>query len=166
MAKPRITVTLDKVPEVLAAIRRLTEERVYVGIPQGTGAHGEMDNATLGFIHENGSPARNIPARPTLVPGVAKVKDQVAEELKAGAMAVLKGRPDAVLTSYNRAGIIARDSVKGIIRTSDGLAPLAESTLHARKTRKRAPRKGERPLLDTGQFMNAVTYVIKKYGTN
>lgn len=156
--------TLDRVPEVMAAMRLLTQEAVYVGIPDKEDGRqgGDVGNASLGYIHENGSPARNIPARPFLNPGVNKVKAQIAEELGSGASALLAGRPDAVRTSYTRAGIIAVNSVKGVITSGAGFAPLADATLKARKTRKRAPRKGEKPLIDTAQMLNSVTHVIRK----
>lgn len=165
MAKGAAVMTLDRVPEVLAAIRMLTTEAVFVGIPAPEaprGAGEPIDNAALGYIHNNGSAARNIPARPTLVPGIEKVQAQIADELSAGANAVLGGRPDAVRTSYNRAGLIAVASVKRVITSSEGLAPLAEATLEARRNRKRAPRKGTKPLIDTGQYLNSHTYVIRK----
>jgi hypothetical protein len=164
MAKPNVTMTLDRLPEVLEAMRMLTNEKVYVGVPDKEDGRGDgpIGNAAIGYINENGSPKKNIPARPHLRPGVERVRNEVAEELGAGARALLTGRPDAVRTSYNRAGIIAVNSVKGIIRTSDGLVKLSDATLERRKNRKRAPRKGEKPLLDTAQYMNSITYVIRK----
>ena len=164
MAKPPVTMTLDRVPEVLEAMRLLTNERVYVGVPDkedGRGG-GPIGNAAIGYINENGSPKQNIPARPHLRVGVERVKDQVAEELGAGARALLTGRADAVRTSYTRAGIIAVNSVRAVITAGAGFAPLADTTIKARKTRKRAPRQGEKPLIDTGQYRNSITHVIRK----
>lgn len=164
MPTPKVTMTLDKMPEVLEAMRMLTNERVYVGIPDKENGRegGAIGNAGIGFVQENGSPRNNIPARPFLRPGVEKVRETIAEELGAGARALLGGRADAVRTSFNRAGILASNSVKGVINSGEGFAPLSDATLKARRTRKRAPRKGTKPLIDTGQLRNSVTYVIRK----
>lgn len=161
--KPPVRLTLDKVPEFMAAMKLLRTEAVYVGVPgEKAERGGPINNAAIGYIQENGSTAANIPARPHLVPGVAAVKAQVAEELGAGAAALLNGRPDAVRTSYNRAGMIARDSVKRHITQQIGFAPLSETTLERRRTRKKAPRQGTKALIDTAQYLNSQTYVIRK----
>lgn len=156
-----ITTVLDRLPEFREAMRLLTQEAVYVGIPQAEDGRkgGPIGNASLGYIQENGSAARNIPARPFLVPGVRKVADQVAEELGAGAAAVLVGRTDAVRTSYNRAGILAVSSVKATITAGEGFAPLSDATLAARARRGVTRTK---PLIDTGQLRASVTYTIRK----
>lgn len=164
--KPRLRVTIDKVGEVLSAIKMLERQRVYVGIPEGEAkgrkaSDGPMDNATLAFIHENGSPKANIPARPFLVPGIASVQPQLAEELAAGARALFeKNRPDAVATSYNRAGIIAVAAVKKYLAA--GVSPaLSPRTLAARK---KDGFSGTKPLIRTAQLLNAVTYAIRNRG--
>ena len=67
--------------------------------------------------------------------------------------------PSAVLTAKNKAGLIAQNSVKATITAGEGFAPLAESTLAARKRRGVSRTK---PLIDTGSLLNSITYVIRK----
>ena len=155
---------LDKLPEFREALRLLTQESVFVGIPEKTDGRKDGDpigNAGIGFVQENGSPAQNIPPRPFLVPGVAAVQDQLADELQAGADAVLVGRFDAVRTSYNRAGILAVNSVRATITAGEGFDPLSKRTLAARARRGVSRTK---PLIDTGQLRASVTYVVRKRG--
>lgn len=158
-------VVLDKLPEFRAAMKMLQSEAVYIGVAQENDARkdgGPIGNATIGYINENGSAAANIPARPHLVPGVAKVQDKLADELGAGAKALLNGRPDAVATSYTRAGLLAKNSVQDLIQKQEGFAPLAKTTLRTRKTRKKAPRQGEQALIDKGEYLQTIKAHIRK----
>lgn len=165
MAKAGVRVTVDRVAEFNGAVKLLREEAVYVGVAQD--GDGRKDgkgfgNAAIGYVSENGSAAAHIPPRPHLVPGVNAVRAQVADELGAGARALLNGRPDAVRTSYVRAGLIAQQSVQRVISTQEGFRPLAPSTLERRKNRKKAPRQGELALIDTGEYRQSIKYHIRK----
>ena len=77
-----VTVTRDIAGKVLANIRAVPQKKLLVGIPAEENARGgEIGNASLGFIHEYGSPARNIPARPFLIPGVQDAEPQAVAML-------------------------------------------------------------------------------------
>ena len=159
-----VTVTRDSVKQTLEAIRSLTLNRVLVGIPSSTATREPdpedpqpIDNATIGYLMENGSPANNIPERPFLVPGVAAVDDEIADRYRAGADAVMTGRASSLDATHTTVGIIAENSVKRKI-TMGPFAPLAPATLAERKRR---GREGERPLIDTGQLRRAVTHVVR-----
>lgn len=163
--KSGLTVVQDKTREFNSAIKTLLEEAVYVGVPQATDGRkdgGAIGNATIGYINENGSAAAHIPARPHLSKGVSDVQKVLAEEFGAGAKALFNGRPDAVRTSYNRAGLLAQQSVQRVITQQEGFAPLAESTIKARQNRKKAPRKGTKALIDRGEYRQSIKYVIRK----
>jgi hypothetical protein len=76
-------------------MRGLEREQVMVGIPSKTAERqpdpeepGPMNNATIGYIMENGSPAANIPERPHLKPGIRDVKDEIVERYKKGGKAI------------------------------------------------------------------------------
>lgn len=152
-----ITTTIDKAAKILRNIHRMGKARVLVGIPQGnSGRDDAVSNSALGYIHEFGSPAQNIPARPFLIPGVKAVQDDCIAMLEEAAKEVLDdGKMTAALT---KAGIIASNSVKATITKGEGFAPLAESTLAARK---RKGYKGTKPLIRTGQLRNSITYIVK-----
>jgi len=157
--KTSIRVTRDEVKNVITNIEAMTGKRVLIGIPGENAMRndGPITNAALGYIHENGSPARNIPARPFLIPGVQEVAPKAIETLKKYAAKGLED-PFAVDKGLNAAGLMAQASVKNRIRNSVGFAPLAASTLAARK---RKGAKGQKPLIRTGQLLNSITYVVK-----
>ena len=76
-------VTVDITARVMVNICEIPEKRMLVGIPAEENARGEeIGNAALGFIHENGSPARNIPPRPFLVPGMKDAEPQAVAMLE------------------------------------------------------------------------------------
>jgi hypothetical protein len=62
--------------------------------------------------------------------------------------------------AQNKAGLIAESSVRKKINEGP-FEPLAPKTLQERKRRGRT---GEKPLIDTGQLRNSVTYVIRPKG--
>jgi hypothetical protein len=134
--------------KVAAAFRALSKKQVLVGVPmetssraqaehlqQALGGQTTISNASLGYVHEFGSPARNIPARPHLVPGVEKVMDEITARLTAAARQALDGNLQAAEQYLGQAGQTAVNSVQKLIR--DKLSPpLAESTLIARRLRR------------------------------
>jgi hypothetical protein len=143
-----------------AEIEEFKKKELLVGIPEAGGKRDDTreSNAAIGYIQETGSPVNNIPARPFLRPGVKKVEKRIVAELRKGAINTLSHGISALDNAYARAGIIAQNSVKAIIRAGEGFAPLAPSTLAARK---RAGAKGTKPLIRTGQLINSITYVVR-----
>ena len=176
----RSFIKADKLPGLLKAIAELNKNIVLVGVPDSTTERGDdeagpMNNATLGYIHEHGSPAANIPARPHLIPGVEDAQDDIASRFKKASQAALDGKKDKVRQQLESAGLVAQNSVKNKITDGD-LEPLAESTLRARARRGREGAVNElasraagnapdnnnaRPLIDTGQYRNSITYVVR-----
>lgn len=153
---------VDKMAKVAAGIEKLAATRVMVGVPAdktGRGT-GPINNAALLYIHENGAPEVNIPARPTLVPGIESVKTQIDAGLKKAGEFALDGRGDAVERQYHRVGAIGRVAVKNKI-TSNVPPPLAESTLAKRRARGAT---STNTLIDKGGMRNAIEYVVRKTG--
>jgi hypothetical protein len=163
--KDGLTITTDNLASVVQAIHRLTGEEILVGIPQANTARRNDDdtsitNAEIGYIQETGSPAMNIPARPFLVPGVQAVEQGITKQLEKAAHAALDGSRLDVEKSFHAAGMVAQNGVRHQINDGD-FKPLAEVTLAARRARGRT---GTKPLIDTGQLRNSVTYVIRDKG--
>jgi hypothetical protein len=176
--RPVVTVgqTLNKAALMRHAMRLLEGQEVLVGIPEDKAARGDdekvMTNAVLGYIHEHGSPRRNIPARPFLKPGIAAIVPTAAKLLRAAAKDALRGNAGAVTTTLNKIGLLAVNSVRGQFADNDWEA-LKPATLaaRARKEGYRGPRrkKGEvatpkrnKPLIWSGQLRKAITYVVRK----
>lgn len=158
-----VTVTRDRIPGIVASVEELTRTQVLVGIPAAnTGRDpvegAEVDNATLGYVHEHGSPDQNIPARPWLVPGVQNALPRVEKRLLAGARAAVDGRQDEVERQLEAIGLETVSSVQNKLR--DGpFAPLSPRTLAARRARGVTRTK---PLIDTAQMLKSVTYVLRR----
>lgn len=174
-----VTITKDKVADIIRAVASLASKDVLVGVPDSTAERDEeqpISNAAIGYIMETGSPANNIPARPHLVPGIQDVQTEVAERLGKGAKAALSGSMSGAEAALNAAGLIGQRGVRAKI-TDGPFVPLAESTLRARARRGRKGAAKElasraagnqpdnanaKPLIDTGQYRQSITYVIRK----
>ena len=156
-----ITVTKDSVDAVLQSIQEMASKRVVVGVPMAKTERGEkISNAALAYIHDNGSPAANIPARPFLKPGVDAVKGKCAQILKqAGKKAIGLRGTVTIDKALNACGLLAQTSVKKTIRAGEGFEPLSMRTL---KARERDGRKGTKPLIRTGQLLNSISYAVRK----
>lgn len=163
-----VRVTRDNMPQLERIMRRVARTRVYIGVPGSTSrrggsnnplnpnAQGAISNATLGYIHEYGSPARNIPARPFLVPGVDRAKGRLLAVLHARLQkAVDTGNEGEVRNAYETVGIAGAGEVQGYM-TSGTFAPLSARTI--------ARKKSSRPLIDTGQLRQSITYVVREDG--
>lgn len=168
------------VARIKTAMAALKQTTVLVGIPASSSSRdGDgPNNAALGYLHEFGSPARNIPARPFLVPGVKAAAPRAAAELAKAGRAALTGEARAVLPHLHAAGMVAASSVKNTINQGVD-PPLSDRTLMARAARGRQGAKDELnaraagmtlgmaaavPLVDTGAMRNAITYVVKLGG--
>jgi hypothetical protein len=163
--KSGIFIVKDNVGKLLDNLEAMSETQVLVGIPAkeaerepGTDIDG-MNNATLAYIHENGAPEANIPARPFIEPGIQDAKSDISRQFRKAGEAQLDGQAGKAMKHYHLAGEVAAVSIKKKI-WSGPFAPLKESTLRARRTRKIAPRTGTKPLIDTAQMLRAVDYVV------
>lgn len=152
---------VDNVGKVIDGIGKLATTRVMVGVPAEKGSRKDdepINNAALAYIHENGAPEAGIPARPFLKPGIADKQDDITATFVKVGQAALDGRAEAVDRGFNAVGLIGQNAVRAKI--NEGVPPpLKESTLEARRARGRT---GDKPLIDTGQLRNALTYVIRK----
>lgn len=161
-------VPVNNMSTLQAALKELGKYDLLVGVPadedrtsgEGSTARdkGTVNNATLAYIHNTGSPSQNIPARPTLLPGIDDAKDKITGRLKDGAKGALDGSKDRVEKSFMAAGQAAVDAVKRRIR-SNTPPPLSPKTLAARRRR---GQRSTRTLVDTAQYLNSHTFVLKK----
>lgn len=159
MAKYSIVVK-NKIPELLVAIRKVEKLKLKVGVfdadrvlPE-TGR--EVSNVMLAYVHENGSAAANLPARPFMRLGMVKVRKELAESL----VKPLRGKQRTltnVKVQLRNAGAIAVKGMQDVISDGIALTPLKIDTV-VRKA------SGiETPLYDTGQLFNAITFRINEH---
>lgn len=155
---------LNKLPKMKMVFVKLAGQEVLAGVPRDEtvrsdpDAASEMNNATLAYIHENGAPASNIPARPFMRPGVEDVKDKISNEFKLAAESAVQGSEGEIDKRMNRAGLIAQSAMRAKINEGPP-PPLKPGTIAARLNRGRT---GTKPLIDTGQLRNSINYVIRK----
>lgn len=162
-----VKVTADFVGDFEDILSKLRNDAVLVGIPEEKTARkgNEINNATLLAINEYGSAHNNIPARPVVNNGIENARDAIAEQFGKAAKYALTNGANALDVFYERAGIVASNSIKKAINDQDfrGGGPDNEgprpSTLRARRRR---GFKGIKSLVVTGQMRNAITYVVVK----
>lgn len=157
--KSGLTIRADTAQSILDALKTLANKDVLVGIPESKDERdeGDIGNAAIGYINENGSPAQNIPPRPHLKPGVKSVEQDFMPHLKAAAQKALEGNAEGAVTSLDRAGTVAANGVKRYI-TITGFTPLADATIASRLRRGRT---GNKPLIDTGEYRRSITHVVR-----
>ncbi len=154
------SVTLTKSGPGLAQIAkdldRLKHSEVLVGIPAvKTGRKGDpINNAQLLFLHTNGSPLQNIPARPVLEPAIKANFKLIEPQLQRAAKQVLQRHPVEADVALQRAGTIAVNvSKRWFTDPRNGWQPNKPSTIAAKGS--------DRPLIDTGQLRRALTFVVR-----
>ena len=161
MSENALQVLEDNAERFYAALRELTHSEVLVGIPETKDVredtHGEIGNAGIGYIMENGAPEMNTPARPFLSTGVVEGKEAIVAQLAAAGREAFSGDKRAVMRRLNAAGLAAQSAVRNKIVTGP-FAPLSERTLAARK--RRGVTRTD-PLKDTGQLLKSISYVVR-----
>ena len=186
----RSTLTSSGSVDFTANVRRLLRQRLLVGIP-ADGAEREPEpgektppnNATIGYVMEFGDDEKHIPARPHLVPGIRSVQSEIIDGLRKAGEDAFDRDFSQVQARFAKVGVIAVAAVQ--VKITDGtFAPLSERTIEARARRGRKGAKqylkllgqgtprdvlenlGDqalvKPLIDTGQYRRAMTYVLKE----
>jgi hypothetical protein len=166
-----VKVVIDRMPTVLKGIEAMTGTQVLVGIPEDktTRTDGRATNALIGYVHEVGSAARNIPARPWLVPGVQQAVPNIVRAQQGIASSAINGKVDAVEQGSHAVGLIAQNAVRAMI-SSNIPPPLKPATIRARQRRSKGSsyrRKATSAidvttLVDSGQLRASISYVVRK----
>jgi hypothetical protein len=182
--------TIDNVAKILGNVNALAKSDVLVGVPQEKAGRkqGPINNASLAYIHEFGSPAHNIPARPFLYPGIKRIRPQAIAMMQQGAKDALTGKLSNVDQVLNKVGILARNSVVNEITDPvPPFVPLKPATIRARLRKTQAGRRKLKqikkrgvtvtqwaaetdasgnpnihPLIDSGQLRASITYVVRR----
>jgi len=161
MAKNAARMLMNKLPKLKISLDQLTHQNVMVGVPQDKVKRQDEDspigNASLAYLHDNGAPGANIPARPFMRPGIEAAKKTIIRQFQLAAKKALHKDDAAIERGLNMAGIAAQNAIRAAINEGPGPA-LSEGTLAARRRR---GREGTKPLVDTGQLRNSINYVIR-----
>lgn len=177
--------TLDRSADIHKAVRALSQKAVYIGVPAGkAGRGGPINNAELSYIHEFGAPAAGIPARPHLVPGIERIRDEAAKELEEAGKKALEGDIGAVEAAFERIGLAGEKSVQEMFVDNDW-PPLKDVTLNYRplvkndlgeplkdgkgvkiRGKSRAEMGKTNPLIITAELKKSHTYVVRDRNKN
>lgn len=136
---------------VSALIQRVKQmrEAIYIGIPATESSRDdEVNNATLGYIHEFG---KGVPARPWLRPSIRGYRIQAVSRLHKDLPEVLLGGL-SFDQCLNRIGIEGASAVRSYILNSGNFTPNSPYTI--------AQKGSSKPLIDTGQMMRSVSHVV------
>ena len=147
-------------------IRAIAESELYVGIPAESERKlpedGEDEtNATIGYKQEFGGTygTMHIPPRPFLSTGMFRANDVCAKYLATGFAAALEdGDASKAEAAFEEAGQHAVNTVRYVF-TANNWPALSMQTINARIKK---GRNGTRPLVDTGQLRNSITYVVMR----
>lgn len=112
----------------------------------------DITNAELMYIHEHGSPLKNIPARPvlqlTMKEIIHTIFPQALHRISDGCFKQHWSKKD-VKDELEKMCIRIQNYARTIIYRSNLLAPNKQSTIKKKKS--------DRPLLDTGQLARSIT---------
>jgi hypothetical protein len=132
-------------------VREKTEETTEI---EETAKIG-LTNAELMFIHENGSPMRNIPSRPVLEMTIQWAQSQIDSVLNECVEGIFDGWTRTKLEQHlNRFCVRMENYARDIIMSNDGRLK-ANSPEVAKK------KKGNHPLFDTGDLTRSITAVLE-----
>lgn len=159
---------ISKTIDVFRSINYLKNRNILVGIPSFSAKNSRDDtkltNAQIGYINEFGSPAKNIPARPFLRPGVKEQQPEISKKFKAAGRAATKGDIAEIEKIYQGLALTVPAGVQEYILR--GLQPpLANITLAqrnlARLTKSHRDAEIEEILrragIETGKFKDTPT---------
>lgn len=154
----------SKLKDLERTLYKLSGSQVVIGIPEGKASRDDgsgINNATIGHLNEFGSERMHIPPRPHLIPGVKAASPKLTEIMSKflkKKMQLKDGDYEKCLTAC---GLVAVASVKNLLQ--EGLKPkLAPSTIKARARKTKGDHSGDLPLIDTGNYMNHITFTVLK----
>lgn len=170
----------DSTAKLKDAFQHLERVDVLVGVPSEKTERedGAMNNASIAYIHDNGSPAQNIPARPFMRPGIERSKSAIAGFMKQAAKRVLTDNASKAEADLMKTGMTAQASIRN--RINEGVPPPlkagtlrgrirnktavkgAKAELAAREAGALAGTSNAKPLVATGQLRNSINYVLRR----
>lgn len=161
----KIQKKIDNFNKISKSLKWLKKNSVYVGIPEDKSKrkneekNSEITNAELLFIHTNGSPVNNIPPRPVIEPAIQDDKDRLTSMLKKAAKLVIDGKEDEALKQLKMVGMRGQNVSKNWFTSEKNNWPSNSPSVKREKEKKGST--NPRPLIDTGELRNSITYIIK-----
>ncbi len=170
----RVRETDTGLREINDIIKKLKNQEVLVGVPQDKSGRNvsqssqSISNAELLYIHTNGSPVNNIPARPVIEPAIEDAKEEIGLLLKEAAEQALNRNLEGAMAKIDKAGMQGENAAKGWFRNpKNHWAPNSQVTIEGSTPNKNGKKfikgkKSSTPLIDTGQMRKAITHVMRE----
>lgn len=161
--KQLIDIALKQLQTPTKIIEQLNNYQIEIGVISKNTKRKDkisigLTNAELMYIHENGSPVNNIPARPVLAMTINwcrtnlinKTLDKIVDNVYQNNWSI-----EQVELELNRMCVRMENYCRDIIYSNDGrLIPNAPSVAKRKK--------GNHPLFDTGQLARSITCKLVK----
>ncbi len=142
---------------LVSRLKNMSKAAVYIGVPQANASRtgAKINNAELLYIHTNGSPARNIPARPVIEPALKYHKAKVMAQYEKAVSAAASGNQQAFAAALHRTGLAGQNAAREwFTNPANNWAPNSLRTI---------ARKGSsRPLIDTATLRKSIIYVVRE----
>jgi len=167
MLKFSITEDSEKLKDRLQCLRYLATHTVEVGLTSSASGRSR----TLLAIHEHGSPAMHIPARPVVKPALNQlsVRAEMSSAMQKACASALDGDLDGVTAALEESGQAGVDGIHAYI---DKGIPPPNSPITLKGGWMRNPvsgkpvkvkgKSGTTPLVDTGQLYNDFDFRIRE----
>lgn len=160
--KIEVEETWDGMKQMLDGFKFIEGSAVYVGIPQKNSSREDnsegITNAELLFIHTNGSPINNVPARPVVEPAIEDDQERLTRMLTQSYLLAFSGRIQDALLQLQKTGMRAQNIARNwFVNPKNGWPPNSPGVQAAKR------KKGStnpRPLIDTGELRKSITYVV------
>ena len=156
--------TKDFWPDLKQALTNISKQEVYVGIPEEKNSERgkHTTNADLLSYHTNGSPVNNIPPRPVLEPAIEANREKISGMLGKAANLALDGKVEEANVQLEKTGIAGQNMARAWFTDPRNNWPENAPSTYKRKLKKGSTTP--RPLIDTGEMRNSITYVVRRKG--
>lgn len=159
----------DAEQKIKDALQFLKDTPVYVGVPENKTVRRKEDgekvaitNAELMFIHTNGSPRNNIPARPVIEPAIEDDKERISKMFKDAGQTMINQGKDAAMKKLKLIGMRAQNVCRAwFVNPKNNWPPNSPSTIAAKRAKGATK---PRPLIDTGQLRRSIIYFVETKG--
>lgn len=150
-----------------AALREILEyvdkHEIAIGIFENSLYADGKPIAGIMAVHEYGSPAAGIPARPVFRPTIQAKAAEWQRQIGLGVIASLDRRT-TISKALEAVGLVAAGDVRRYLSKLQ-TPELAEATVDARRRRSASGEASDKPLVDTGQMLRAITSVVAARGS-
>lgn len=165
MAKVEVEVTFDNYKKVMKGLDFLEKSGVYVGIPESETSRPDdktVTNAELLFIHTNGSPVNNVPARPVIEPALEKDSDRLSKMMEKVVLSALENDFEKAEKNLKLTGMRGQNVSRAWFTDPENKWPPNSPSVERAKRKKGST--NPRPLIDTGELRKSITYVVEVGG--